>query len=225
MGWIPLYVNPEGFRVLVVGGGRVGEGRALLFSRAGARVKVAAMDFTEGLRAEAGRGSLELVRLRLPEDWGRLVELIEESDLVVVAVSDPGIARRVAEEALSRGKLVNNAVDYRLGNVVVPFRGSTSYGLHYAVTSLGRTGIAARAAAEKIRECLERDEELRALYYSMARLKEWLKANVPSPRKRMPIYFKVAGDEAYRRAVARGDAEEALRRALEVARAELAEDP
>ncbi len=225
MGCIPLYVDVAGFRVLVVGGGRVGEGRALLFSRAGARVTVAALEFTERLEKEAKEGSIRLARLKLPEDWDELVKLVEESDLVVVAVPSLELARRVAREARSRGKLVNNAVDYKDGNVVVPFRGSTSYGLHYAVTSLGRAGVAARVAAEKVKECLESDRELRALYESMARLKEWLKANVPDPGVRIPVYFKVAEDPAYREAVAKGDAEKAYSRALEIARLELSKNP
>lgn len=225
MAWIPLYVNLEGFRVLVVGGGRVGEGRALLFSRAGARVTVAALEFTDRLRRVAESGSLRLVRVKLPEEWGKLSRLVDESDLVVVALPDPGLAARLAGEALSKGKLVNNAVDYRRGNVVVPFRGSTSYGIHFAVTSLGRAGVAARVAAEKVRECLEGDGELRVLYESMARLKEWLKANVPDPRVRLPVYFKVAEDPEYREAVSRGDLDAAVRRALEIARMEVSEDP
>lgn len=225
MVWIPLYIDVAGFRVLVVGGGRVGEGRALLFSKAGAVVTVVAMDFTERLRSEAESGSIKLVKAKLPDDWETLAKLIDESDLVVVAVPDPDIARSIAEEARAKGKLVNNAVDYKDGNVVVPFRGSTSYGLYFAVTSLGRAGVAARVAAEKVKECLESDEGLRALYVSMARLKEWLKSNVSDPKKRIPIYFKVAEDPDYQQAVARGDAEGAYRRALEIARAELTQNP
>jgi len=214
--WMPLYIDVSGMRVLVAGGGRVGEGRALAFARAGARVRVAALEFTGGLLEAGRRGLVELVRVDL-RDPGERRRLIEWSNLVVVAVGDPRLASEIAGEARGLGRLVNNAVKASEGNVVVPFRGSTSYGLHVAVTSLGRAGVAARESLEAALALLE-DCFYKTLYESMARLKEWLKSNVASAEARMHGYFAAASSEQYREAVADCDPERAYREALTAAR-------
>ena len=213
--WIPLYVDPAGLRVLVLGGGPVGAQRALLLARAGARVVVAALGFHESLVEAERRGLVALVEADL-SDPSSAEALASRADLVVVALGDPAAAARAAGALLARGALVNNMVNAMEGNVVVPFRAETSYGLRLAATSLGEAGVAAREALEAAVGLLE-DCPYRTLYASMARLKARLKASVPDPRLRMHGYFAAASSGEYREAVWECDEEAAYRAAVDAA--------
>ncbi len=219
MAHIPLFINVKGKRVAVFGGGSVGERRARMFAEAGADVVVAAEEFSDGLRRMASKGLVKLVELKLPEGLGEAKRIIEWSWLVVVALGDQEAARLVAEEALRAGKLVNNAVDAGMGDVVVPFRATVWGDMQLAVTSLGRSGIAARTALEEAVRCLESREDLRRLYEALKAVKSELKARVPDAGERIKLYFEIAGDARFRELAVAGRLREALERALEIARA------
>jgi precorrin-2 dehydrogenase/sirohydrochlorin ferrochelatase len=145
-----------------------------------------------------------------------LVKAIEWADLVVIATGNESIDDRAATIALSLGKLVNNGTNAQKGNIIVPFRGITSYGLRIAVTSLGVSGIGARVARDRILDYLEKDGYVRTLYNVMARVKTYLKSRIPDPKERIPLYFKVEDDSDFQRLVESSREEEAYERALEI---------
>jgi len=210
--YIPLYVNPRGLRVLVVGGGSVGSRRALMFRDAGARVVVVASEFSDTLLKASG---VELRRLALPEGLDDLEKLVDESDIVVIALSDEGLAERISSMALAKRKLVNNAVDHRKGNVIVPFSSKVS-GLSVAITSFGATGLAARLALEKVVELLREDREVNAAYKAMSRLKMVVRSTVKDPKARMKAYYAIHEDEEFRSHIRRGDWKSAYLRGLKI---------
>ncbi len=214
---MPLYIDVSGKTVVVFGGGSVGGRRARMFSEAGARVVVAAEWFSREVEDLASKGAVELVKLKLPDDLGKARELIDRAWLVVVALGDKEAARVVAEEALKRGKLVNNAIEANLGDVVVPFRAVVWSDLHIAVTSLGLTGIGARTALEEAVRFLESRKDLRNLYESLKLVKKTLKSKIPDVRVRIDLYFKIASDSEFQRLAKAGRVEEALERALTIA--------
>ncbi|MDM7274930.1 MAG: bifunctional precorrin-2 dehydrogenase/sirohydrochlorin ferrochelatase [Thermoprotei archaeon] len=210
--FIPLYVDPSRFKVLIVGGGSVGTRRAFLFRNAGAQVTVVAKEFSgELLKAEG----VKLVRLDLPGDLEALEKLIRENDIIVIAVGDERIAEIVAGKALELGKLVNNAVNHRIGNVIVPFRASVG-GLEVAVTSKGATGLAARIVLDKIVKLLEEDVEVKAVYEAMSKLKKLIRESIPDPNLRMRLYKEIGEDGKFRGYVSRGDSVSAYKRGLEI---------
>ena len=217
--WIPLYINPSNLRVSVLGGGRLGTRRALHFYRAGAQVRVYSLEFSDELvRARCER--LELLEADLSCEEA-LRAAIEWADLVVIATGNRWVDSRASKLALSMRKLVNNGVDALSGNIIVPFSGETSYGLRFAVTSLGATGVAARQARDMVFEVLENNVYIRTLYKVMARLKRWLKSNIPNAKERLPLYFIVEEDEEFIKLVGEGREEEAFKRAITVVREKL----
>jgi precorrin-2 dehydrogenase/sirohydrochlorin ferrochelatase len=223
--WMPIMMRVDGLRVLVLGGGSVGERRALQLAARGARVRVAALDFTPRLVEASRRGLLETLRVDLQRD-GLLERLIENADLVVIATSDPELNARAASLALSKGKLVNDATKARRGNVIVPFHAYIDeIGVWIAATSLGRSGVAARLALEKCSNMLAGDVELRTVSRVMSELKEWLLDVEPDPKRRLPIYYTVAGDAEFRRLAREGREREARERAFALARLALSEAP
>ncbi|MEB3764968.1 MAG: bifunctional precorrin-2 dehydrogenase/sirohydrochlorin ferrochelatase [Desulfurococcales archaeon] len=212
--WIPIYIDPTGLRVAVLGGGQLGERRAKMFADAGAQVRVYALRFADSLKKYAYRYRIELVKTDLLKE-SNLLEAIKWADLVVIATGVDVIDRKAAAYAREMRKLVNNGVDAERGNVIVPFQGETSYGLKFAVTSLGETGIAARIARDRIKECLE-DQSLATMYRVMARIKKYMKTNIKDAKQRLPLYFIIEEDKVFQRYVSQGEEEKAFQRALEI---------
>ena len=212
--WIPLYIDPTGLRVAVLGGGQLGERRAKMFAEAGAKVRVYALRFTDSLKQYADIYKIELVKTDLLQE-SNILEAIKWADLVVIATGVDVIDTKAVEYAREMRKLVNNGVDAERGNVIVPFQGETSYGLRFAVTSLGETGIAARIARDRIKECLE-DQSLATTYRVMARIKKYIKTNIKDAKQRLPLYFIIEEDKVFQRYVSQGEEEKAFQRALEI---------
>jgi precorrin-2 dehydrogenase/sirohydrochlorin ferrochelatase len=190
---VPLWVELEGKRVLVIGGGGVGTRRALWFRKGGAEVTVVALDFTDKLReaAEADNG-IRLVRLDVMAAREKLRELIEWADIVVIATDNAEVNRLVWEYARAARKWVNDATDASRTEIVVPYTGEVYGGwLKIAVTSEGLSGVAARHARDYAVKCLEENKALRTLFEVMASVKKTLKAVEPNAKRRIPLYFEV----------------------------------
>ncbi|WP_158543069.1 bifunctional precorrin-2 dehydrogenase/sirohydrochlorin ferrochelatase [Acidilobus sp. 7A] len=219
MTFIPLFIDVRGLKVTVFGGGSVGTRRALEFSSAGAKVVVVASQFSHELEAAARAGHVELVRESL-SPGSDVDRFIRGSFLVVIATSDSSLNSYLASRARELGVLVNNATEALEGNAVYPFTAEPIEGLKVAVTTLGLSGVAARRARDRIAECLGSDRYLALLLSVMAKFKVMLKESVSDPKVRVPLYFKVAEDQLFNRLIEQGDEEGALRRALEIARAD-----
>jgi len=218
---VPLWLEFKGRRVLVVGGGRVGTRRALKFLDAGAEVKVLSLWFSDELR----RRAREDKRLVLVEgdagDEELLDELIRWADMVVIATDNPEVNEKVWRIAEKYRRWVNDATNAERTEVVVPYEAEV-HGLRIAVTSEGKTGVAARHARDRIVEVLSRDVEIKTLYDAMKEAKKILKATISNAKQRFPIYFKIEKDPVFAEAVKRGDVEAAIRRAREIIEEEAA---
>lgn len=189
---IPLWLEMNNRRVLVIGGGNVGTRRALMFRNAGAIVRVIAKWFSPRLVEAAGKDpGIELVEADAGNE--KLLEKhIEWADIVVIATDNEEINNKVWRITQRYRRWVNDATNAERTEVVVPYAGEVyGGGLKIAVTSEGRTGVAARNALQKLIECLEDDEELRTLYEVMARLKPVLKKHLRVAKQRIPVYYKV----------------------------------
>ena len=144
MPYYPILVDLTGKKVVVVGGGRVGQRKIETLLEHGAKVYVVSTELTPGLR-----GFLEEERITcLGREFKR--EQIEGAFLVIAATDDPSLNHAVSACAQEKGILVN-AVDQPLDcTFIVPSilkRGD----LLIAVSTSGKSP----AMAKKIREDLE----------------------------------------------------------------------
>ncbi len=212
---IPLWIEASTLRVLVVGGGNVGTRRALKFHDAGAEVRVLSLWFTDKL-VEAAKRSKRISLIKASaEDIELLEENVKWADIIVIATDNPKVNELVWDIALKYRKLVNDATNAKRTHIVVPYEGEV-HGIRIAVTSEGRSGIAARWARDRIINYLERDYVVKTLYDVMSSVKLVLKKLLPVAKKRIPIYFEIERDEAFREAVMKGDREAAFKRAAEL---------
>ena len=212
---LPLFIEFNGLKVLVVGGGNVGTRRALKFLNAGAEVKVVSTAFSSELEKQAANNNRLSLRNLHVKTGEEAREFINWADIVVVATNDSRINRNILFTARSMGKLVNNATDSENTDIVVPFELNIE-GLRIAVTSEGKAGVVARKAMERIKKSLEKDVELKTMMKAMSRAKKYLKENIEDPKRRIPIYFIIEEDGLFKKYCREGLEEKAWLRAKEI---------
>lgn len=185
MGHLPLILDLSGRKVVVFGGGAVGERKARLFS-GHARVTVASLEFTPGIQRMAAAGEVELVEADLRRGGA---DLLRGAFIAIPATSDPVLNARLEVAASSMGVLVNR-VD-GVGEVVVPSivrRGPVVV----AVSTMGESPALARLLRERIETVLDEG------YGDMARLlgemRGVLKERVADQGDRSRILYEIISD-------------------------------
>jgi len=98
---LPIALNGEHMRALVVGGGAVGTRKALALLEAGAHVRVVSPEITSEL-ANAKAGNRLIIQ---SERYGP--DALADANVVIAATSSREVNSRVAADARARGKLVN----------------------------------------------------------------------------------------------------------------------
>ncbi|MCS7110825.1 MAG: bifunctional precorrin-2 dehydrogenase/sirohydrochlorin ferrochelatase [Ignisphaera sp.] len=209
---LPLFIDVSSFSVLVVGCGSVGLRRAELFRRYGARVTVVCRDGGQRISGAEPR-SIDVRSL----DSEALKDLLKPYDIVVVAVDDESLAKSIALAALSLKKLVNNAVDYRFGNTVVPLKLSLN-GVDIGLTSYGLSVELLRRIAQKISTSLAQNTEIKTLYRVSRVLKRCIKKTTPLPKLRIELYRRIYSDTEFNNYIEKGDEAGAILRAVDIAR-------
>ncbi|MFC1862686.1 bifunctional precorrin-2 dehydrogenase/sirohydrochlorin ferrochelatase [Thermodesulfobacteriota bacterium] len=104
MSFYPIYVDLEGKKIVLVGGGRVAQRKIETFLEYGALIFLISRDMTPKLEHYKEEGKLVYLGAEFHDDY------LENASLVVSATDDPELNHRVSEAAKSRGLLVN-AVD------------------------------------------------------------------------------------------------------------------
>ncbi len=76
MDYLPVFLDMQGHRALMVGGGATATRKTDLLCRAGARVRLVAPNITDALRARAETDTLELLERVFQDDDLRGVSLV-----------------------------------------------------------------------------------------------------------------------------------------------------
>lgn len=186
MAYYPVFLQLEGERCVVIGGGEVAERKVDSLLAAGARVRVVAPALTLGLAERAARGEIELSHRRYRD--GDLVG----ARLAYAATDDEGLHAELATAANAAGVLLNVVDRPRWCSFIVPAvlrRGE----LMVAVS----TGGGSPALAGRVRDDVDRGlgpEYERALDI-LARLRAHLRArDLPSDDRQRILRQLVASD-------------------------------
>jgi precorrin-2 dehydrogenase / sirohydrochlorin ferrochelatase len=181
--YYPAILDVAGRTALVVGAGKVGEGKIEGLLRAGARVRVVSVTATETVRGWAADGRIEL-ELRAYDSAD-----LEGAFLVIAATEDNPTNVRVFEDAEARRMLCNVVDVTHLCNFILPSivrRGD----LAIAVS----TGGASPAMARRIRLSLEQcyGDEYALAMELLGSLREELKQMYPAPEDRKVLFERIA---------------------------------
>ena len=204
---IPLYIEFEGKKVVIIGGGGVGTSRAKKFLQGGAEVFVYSLEFSEELKKLSRDGRVKLIQGDA-FDENKLDEILKDAFLVVVAVGDLKVNDVIKKFSKKYNFLLNLANDAKSTEVVVPFEGEIE-GIRFAVTTEGKSGIVAKLVRDKFQQLLEDDEQIFFLLKAMEFLKRYMKENEVPINIRMKMYFAVSSDENFLELVRNGKIDEA----------------
>ncbi len=183
-GYQPLFVDFTGKKVVIFGGGAVGERKAAYFS--GADVTVVSREFTPGLEAMPG------IRLVRKDVTGAIVPgLIEGAFLVVAATGDSALNSEITRIACDKGILVNAAEGG--SDVILPSK-IVQGDITIAISTGGRSPAMARYLRQRLEESL--GTELSDMVRLQSELRETLKKNVPSQDERERLLRQVLEDRS-----------------------------
>jgi siroheme synthase-like protein len=196
---MPLMIDFEGKRVIVIGGGRVGLRKARTFRQAGAEVEVVSREFARGF------AGLPVKRTRV--DTFDDLKMLGTAFLVIAATDDPELNARIYSACRGRGVLCN-VVDDPRSEVYMPSIVSRG-----PLTVAISTGGASPALAKRARQEIE--GAIGPAWGGMAALlgeaRNDLKRSTPSQATRRRTLSKIIEDEGIWRALESGDRRRARR--------------
>ena len=145
----PVFLNLKGRRCIVIGGGKIAEGKVLKLIDSGAKIFVISPDATPAIRDAADRGAIEF-NLRKYQ-----VGDLEGAFLAIAATNDRVVNQVIFEEAENLGVLLNAVDDPARCSFIAP-----SIIERGPVTLAISTGGASPALARKLRETLAQSPAL-----------------------------------------------------------------
>jgi precorrin-2 dehydrogenase/sirohydrochlorin ferrochelatase len=188
--FLPLMLDLSGKRIVIFGGGLVGERKAELFSGC-ANTVVVSLEFSRRLHELEASGQVKLIKLDLlaASDL-EMKELISGAFLVIPATSNFELNQKITELAQESDILINQ-VD-ALGSVVVPSvikRGDLVIG----ISTLGHSPAVSKYTRKQIESIIT------PAHADMIRLQDelraYLKEQVTEQSKRKELLWKVLESE------------------------------
>ncbi len=141
--YYPVFLNLTGRRCVVIGGGKIAEGKVLKLMDSGAKIIVISPDATHAIRDAADLGGIEFIPRKYQS--GDLKGAI----LAIAATNDRVVNQEIFEEAENLGVLLNAVDDPARCSFIAP-----SIVERGPVTLAISTGGASPALARKLRETL-----------------------------------------------------------------------
>jgi siroheme synthase-like protein len=202
----PVYLNLEGKRVVVIGGGEVAERKAESLLDAGASVTVISPDVTPRLASLATAKRIELKRRRYVRGD------CAGAALILSATDDPEVSRAVWEEARAAEIPVNTADQPALCDFIMPAvvrRGDLTIAIS--------TGGTSPALAARLKEELSRifGPEYELLLELLAEVRPEIQQRIQDERARKALHYRILDSEVIV-LLQRNDSDGAARRLREI---------
>lgn len=185
--FFPLMLDLSGKEILIFGGGRVGERKALLFC-GHANVTVVSREFTPLLSRLSHNGKIKLIQVKELNET-EISQYMEKAFIIIPATNDKLLNESIARIASHGGKLVNRVDD--TGDIIVPSvieRGDIVIG----ISTLAKSP----ALSKYIRGRIE--SVITPQYAQMSKLqneiRERLKSEVKDQMKRKEILWDIIND-------------------------------
>jgi len=185
--FLPLMLDLEGKKVVIFGGGGVGERKASLFCDH-ADVAVISREFTPELNHLSLAGKIRIIKVKdLTEQEIR--QYMENALIVIPATNDAALNENIALLAHESGKLVDRVDEP--GDVVVPSvirRGDIVIG----ISTLGMSPALSRYIRMRLEEVIT--PEFALMSQLQHEVREMLKTQVADQKRRREILWSIIND-------------------------------
>lgn len=178
----PLFLDLQGRRVLVVGGGAVAERKVESLLAAGAVVILVAPDIAASLTELANSNAIELRQRKFLESD------LDDTLLVISATDDPAAQEQIATAARSRNILVNTVDQPRLCDFIVPAIVRNG-DVVVAISTSGRSPALAAALRVKL-ETVITDDAARAARI-LGEIRNEVHSRFPDPDRRKQVFESI----------------------------------
>lgn len=193
--YYPVYIQLSGQPCIVIGGGKIAEGKVDGLLAAGAQVKVVSPDLTPHLHRLTGQNQIEYIARAYKH--GDLAGAF----MVICATDKHAINHQVWEEASANRQLVNVADDAPRCNFIAPAilrKGD----LTIAISTAGKAPVLAVRLKERLQD--ELGPEYARFLELAGQLREPLAQHIPDFETRKTLWYKLADSEILD-VLARGD--------------------
>ncbi|MDW7732851.1 MAG: bifunctional precorrin-2 dehydrogenase/sirohydrochlorin ferrochelatase [Methanolobus sp.] len=188
--FLPLLIDMTGRKIVIFGGGSVGERKTLLFSRY-ADVTVISRSFTPDIRDISGKDNVHLVTA----DAGKLSDdeidgFVDGAFLVIPATNQRDINERIVAVAKKRN-ILTNQVD-AIGDITVPSvvkRGD----LTISISTSGSSPAFSRFVRQRVESVIT--PEFEDMIRIQENLRTYLKENMPDQSDRKELLWEVLESE------------------------------
>lgn len=207
--YFPVILDLAKFRILVIGGGKVGSKRAIKFHNYGANVTVVSENFSEDLI----NSPIEKIKINaenLSEDF------LRKFDIIITATNNKELNSKLCSIAKNLGKLCNNPTNPEDSNFIVPiFYSDNNYEI--AVTTYGKSSLVSEFILNDVLAYLSSKKDfVNLLTDAMAKVKEIAKKKIDDPSIRFTLYYKIFYDKLFSDFLINGKYNEAINRAEEI---------
>lgn len=209
MGKIPVVLDLNDRSVVIFGGGRVGERKALKFVYVAERVAIVSRDFTKNLRRlETKLGNLHLIEREI--DLPLIKKYVSGAFIVIAATNDPKLNSEIVSVARKLGKLVNWVDRPEGSDFVVPAM-VRKKDIQIAISTGGKSPLVSRYLKSKVKEIITDDDVFMVELQDFAR--ELAKRTILRQIDRKEILWQIFRDSSIRQLVKGGKYEEAKKKA------------
>lgn len=188
--FLPLMLDMSGKKIVIFGGGSVGERKAELFSGC-ANTIVVSLEFSRRLRELEAAGHAKLVKLDLLKASEiKIRELVSGAFVVIPATSNFELNQKIASIARENDILINQ-VD-TLGSVVIPSvikRGDLVIG----ISTLGHSPAVSKYTRKQIEGLIT--PEYSDMIQLQDEIRNYLKKHVAEQKQRKIILWKILESE------------------------------
>ncbi len=149
-------MNIKNKKILVIGGGKVGERRIKKFIDGGGKVTIISESFTQIIKDLHKQDKIELINEKVNEK--NIEKWLKNTYLISIATNDLELNKKIADIAKSRGILVNIAQRYQLSDIIIPAHFEKD-DILIAVSTKGQSPRLARQIKDKIHDLIS-DEDI-----------------------------------------------------------------
>ncbi len=154
--------------VLVFGGGKVAERKAMKFAEANAKIIVASKEFTEDLKRLRELGKANLVEADIKTTPSLVESLISKSNYVIAATDDSELNGEIAKMARKFGILACAVDNPSVSDFAMPATARIG-DIQIAVSTGGKSPAMARLLRKRLEEIITPEDALQVRLQSYAR--------------------------------------------------------